>query len=261
MRKTDFDIIHMHDELSPFGRVIFSIVGTPHIGNFIRGYYLKKTLGKIKNFRKILDVGCGSGNYDFYIKKKYSYPSIDSIDIDGESIKKNRTIAKNYGLKINFIEKDITRLASREKYDLAISIDSLEHIKLMDLAVKKIYLALKRGGHAIIHIPQKNWEEISFLDKRLFREHDLFTKKEHVSANYSLDEFAALLVGVGFKIIESKKSFGYFGKLSWEINQLLQQRRINRLRLLLLPFLKFLGIIDYYFPNRKGSGIFIIARK
>ena len=264
MAKNRFNEAEIYGSLSSLKRVVFRMIGTLHFGAFVRGVYLKKSLKGLNskgNIQKIIDIGCGNGAYDFYIKGRYNDSVIDAIDIDNELISKNKAMSRRLGLAVNFIRQDITRFNAHKRYDLAISMDSLEHIKMVDIAVHKIYNCLKDNGKAIIHLPQKDWEEVSFFDKNSFRDFNSFEKKEHISAKYSLEEFVIMLKREGFTIIKAKKSFGYVGKLAWEINQLFQERKCYRTRLVILPFLKMIGLIDYYMPNLKGSGIFVIAER
>ena len=240
-------------------------MGTSHFGGYIRLIYLKKSLKDIikknNNRLRILDVGCGDGSYDFYITRKYKTVDIDAIDINNELIRKNTKISRELNLPVSFIKKDITLFHPRHRYDIALSMDSLEHIKKIDLAITNMYNSLRSGGIIIIHLPQKNWWEISFFNKSNFKDFICFEKKEHINARYALPEFSELLIKKGFKIIQSRKTFGYVSKFAWEINQLLLERKYYNTRLIILPLLKMTGIIDYYMPNKKGCGIFVVAKK
>lgn len=72
-------------KLNFFGRFGEKIVGSPFIGQFIRFLHFKKAIKPLR-FKSVLDVGCGSGDYAFYLAKKYPEVKIEACDI---SIKKN----------------------------------------------------------------------------------------------------------------------------------------------------------------------------
>lgn len=42
--------------------------------------------------------------------------------------------------------------------------------------------------------------------------------KEHIGELYSIDELRNILTPVGFKIINLQETFGFFGKIAWEID-------------------------------------------
>lgn len=68
-------------------KLIVYLIGDVTIGRQMRFYYIKKILkDKIKNKEKILDAGCGEGQYSFYIKRKYNQTTIKGIDYNKNSI-------------------------------------------------------------------------------------------------------------------------------------------------------------------------------
>lgn len=65
--------------------------------------------------------------YSFYLARIFPNAKIIAIDIDKEQIEKNRK--NNTFSNIEFIEGDLRKLNFKEKFDLIICIDVLEHIK------------------------------------------------------------------------------------------------------------------------------------
>ena len=78
----------------------------------------------------ILDAGCGRGDYSFYMAEYWPEALIDAVDIDGQCISKNKLVQRRLGLEnIRFEVQDITKVGSKEKYDLIVCVDVLEHIR------------------------------------------------------------------------------------------------------------------------------------
>ncbi|GAI04956.1 unnamed protein product, partial [marine sediment metagenome] len=71
-------------------------------------------------------------------------------------------------------------------------------------------------------------------------------------------ELKKLVKDIGFKIIKSKYTFGFFGKLAWELDRLTDSYR--KIKLCLMPLLKIFGRIDTIVKNKNGN-ILIIGEK
>jgi len=117
--------------------------------------YIKVNYGKLLPANKaatILDVGCGYGKY-IKAMVDLGYENCHGIDMSDEQI----AYAKNV-LNLKNIEKAnaLNWLENKsEVYDCIISIDVLEHLNTSDLIElgKKMYSALKPGGHLIFQVP------------------------------------------------------------------------------------------------------------
>lgn len=244
------------------GKIGFYYFGYPFIGGFIKSQYFKTLIKKIK-FSQVLDAGCGSGEYSFFLASKFPLVKIDAFDIDPKNIdfcqNLNQTIFKFPN--INFECADLNRLNKKDGYDLIFSIDVLEHIPSNMEVIKKFYGALKKDGYLIIHIPSKNWYEINLFPKQNFQQHDAFVKKHHPGAIFDFKEFIAFLTELGFKMVLAKKTFGYPGKIAWETDKMLQENHFFRLRMVLIPFLKMVAFFDKYIYNKRGGCILVLAQK
>ncbi|MEW5760784.1 MAG: class I SAM-dependent methyltransferase [Candidatus Thermoplasmatota archaeon] len=110
----------------------------------------KHLLPKDKNC-EILDVGCGMGHFLYYISKK-GYKNFYGIDISKEQV----DICKRYVTEnIELIDTFIFLKERKEKYDLIVANDFIEHITLEQALefVKLCFNALKENGQLIIKTP------------------------------------------------------------------------------------------------------------
>jgi 2-polyprenyl-3-methyl-5-hydroxy-6-metoxy-1,4-benzoquinol methylase len=94
---------------------------------------------------KILSVGCGDGNE---LKVLSRYGTVDILDTDKKAIS---LIPKSSYSQAHL--KSILDFSPKEKYDLVVAFDVLEHIEDDRKAIEKICSSLKPGGYLIFTVP------------------------------------------------------------------------------------------------------------
>ncbi len=252
-----------YNRLTFLGRLGYYVYGTPFIGGFIKFQYFKKEVNKLNlNFKHVLDAGCGGGDYAFYLAERYPDSQITALDFDEFSINQARKLNVVLSFKnINFNVGDLKKLKEQNKYDFIYSIHVIEHIPNNYMALQKIYFSLKPGGFFYMEIPSKYWHNYHFFNLKYFKKYVEFEKKEHIGEQYDLDQIANILQNIGFKLLIKKKGFGFFGKLAWEIDQILMSKNLGKLKAISLPFLKILCYCDILIKNRNGVSIIILAKK
>jgi len=223
-----------------------------HIGNYIRNLYFWKYIKKlkVKNFIYVLDAGCGRGGYTKKMAMKYPH-----LKIAGYDIKKYESWKDKPG-NVNFKQKDLLKLEEENYYHFCLSIDVLEHIPENYKVLENIYKALKAGGYFYLHTPSK--DERRFFPKRFFAEFDNWAKEEHIGVMYTIEELKVIMSSIGFEIIKTQGTFGFFGSFAWEIDRITDRFRI--VKILLMPLLKIFGHLDVIF-SRRGANILILASK
>lgn len=211
--------------------------------------FLKETLNKDS---KILDLGCGSGNYSISIAKD-GY-NVTGLDFDEQMIKNCISKATTENVDVNFIVSDMLKFAeiTDAKFDRIFCIgNSLVHLISPDDISKLIatcYNELKPNGDLIIQIINydrilrfninalptidKNEEDIKFVRNYLYHEDtniidfntELTVKKNgstEVLENsvplfpLTSDDLFKLLTKAGFTDI---KFYGGFNKEKFSIN-------------------------------------------
>lgn len=243
---------------SSFFKIIYIMLfGIPEIGFQIRSMYFKKILSSNllnKNLKKILDAGSGIGAYTFLLGQTYSQAKVTGGDIDKYKLKSCQTMAKELRLKnVEFIHMDATRLEKRTRYNFIVSIDVLEHIDNYELVLENFFNMLQKNGHLYIHVPQPN-------QKRIFNVLKAWHHEDHVREGISKRTLEDKLIKLGFEIILSRETFGFFGKLAWEINHLILSRSFV-LAGITFPFLYLLTLLDLFLEIKNGLGVAIFSQK
>lgn len=238
-------------------KLYISIFGIPEIGFQVRSLYFEKILNSHllkKDFKRILDAGCGIGSYTLLLGKMFVKAKVAGGDIDKYKLQSCKIIAKELNIKnVGFEYLNITQTSDKTIYDLVVCIDVLEHIHDYGLVLENFSKLLKSRGYLYVHTPQPN-------QKRIFNSLREWHHEDHVHEGISKSELESKLKKLGFKIIVSKETFGFFGKLSWELNHLTLSKSFV-LAGIIFPFLYVLGTLDLLFKNKDGLGIAVLTQK
>lgn len=240
-------------------KIYLLIFGIPEIGFQVRSNYFRDMLEngvKNKKINKVLDAGSGIGIYSFWLSKKFKDSVIDGWEIDNTKLEFSRKFAKELNINnINFLYGDVTKpsLKNKNKYDLIVNIDVLEHIDNFQSVLKNFYNLLSPGGYLFIHTPQTN-------QKRIFKSLENWHHQGHVHEGFSPNDLKQELINIGFKIVEIRETFGFFGKLGWELNHISLKKGFI-ISGIAYPFLYLIACLDLLVPNREGLGTAILSKK
>lgn len=242
--------------LSASQKVYISLFGIPEIGFQIRSMYFKKILSSHlkNNLKKILDAGSGIGAHSFWLAKKYFPAKIMGGDIDKDKLTSCKVLANQLGLKnISFAYYDIRKVPKKSSFDLIVCIDVLEHIRDYKKALRNLYVLLKKNGYLYLHVPRPN-------QKRFFKFLEAWHHQDHKHEGLDKKTLERILPKIGFKIITTEETFGFFGKLAWEINHLSLSKNLI-IAGILFPLLYLIASLDTLWRNNNGLCIAILAQK
>lgn len=166
-------------------------VDTDSYVNYTLPRYLTPYFTESDKQLKILDIGCGLGQFLGYLKKQ-GFTNLFGIDINDESI----TACQKKGLDVEQIN-DIRDFAQKsvEKYDRIVMSHVLEHIDkelIIDTLIHIKKYLLKEGGVFLLMVPNAQSYTGSYWRYEDFTHTILFTAG---SCNY-------VLKSAGFKSIE-----------------------------------------------------------
>ena len=103
----------------------------------------KKKHELLKNLN-VLDIGCGGG----LISEPMARLGAEGTGIDAaeKNIKVALLHSKKNNLKINYLNKSPEQMAEKEKFDVILNLEIVEHVDDVDLYLKSCYKLLKING-------------------------------------------------------------------------------------------------------------------
>ena len=125
-----------------------------HMFNPIRIEYILEEISKhfklnrnkkllLKNL-EILDIGCGGGLISEPMARLGG--NITGIDASEKNIKIASLHSKENNLKITYLNKSPEQLDEKEKFDIILNLEVVEHVDNLDLYLKSCYKLLKKNG-------------------------------------------------------------------------------------------------------------------
>ncbi|MCB0804269.1 MAG: class I SAM-dependent methyltransferase [Bacteroidales bacterium] len=236
----------------------------------LRTWHVKREIRKwIRENGKsgeVVDAGSGFGQYSYFLGKESKDWKITGLDVKEEQIEDCNQFFNKIGFDhVSFHYADLTQYNEQNRYDLALSVDVMEHI-LEDVKVfENICRALKPGGMLLISTPSdQGGSDVHDHDHESFID-------EHVRDGYNIDEIREKLKKGGFSKSEARYSYGTPGKISWRISMKYPILMLNKSRLffvilpfyylLLFPFALILNYMDARQNHKTGTGLIVKAWK
>lgn len=238
---------------------------------FLRSWHIRRILRKRgreldqKRTWKLLDAGCGFGQYDRFILSQFKHVNIHSVDVKQDYLDDNRHYFQSNIKKgnIEFCKADLLEFSSEEKFDFIICIDVLEHIEKDVTVMKNLRKCLKNDGYFLMHSPSHYSEEDADED-------DSFVG-EHARAGYSKEEITSKLKSAGFDSVQPHYTYGFWGHKAWILSVKWPMLWFNKIKLfaviplliyypIVLPFCLLMNVADLFTKNEKGNGIYALAK-
>ncbi len=110
---------------------------------------LKKKISDVS----VLDVGCGYGEYSVSISRYVK--NVVGVEPFEQAYKYACKYSK--GRNIKFYHNKIEEYKTREKFDLVLSLTTLEHMPDADASFKNIFKLTSKGGLIYLTAPNKLW--------------------------------------------------------------------------------------------------------
>jgi len=108
-----------------------------------------KIFSKYK-FNRILDVGCGDGNFTALISKVCKAKEVYGVDISEKGVE----MAKKNGIKALRVDIDEENLPFKDNYfDAVLSLEVIEHLYDPDHLLDEVYRVLKPNGIFVLTTP------------------------------------------------------------------------------------------------------------
>ena len=223
----------------------------------LRQWYVKRAIRKClpgENFR-FFDAGCGFGQYSYYVLHKFRRVEVLAVDINDNMLKSFQKYAvKRFGNHIKTETADLQDYRPKNKQNIILSVDILEHIENDSAVLKNFRQCIEDDGFLVISTPYST-EEAAFTE-------------EHFRDGYTAEELEKKLRGTGWRIEDLQYSYGYWGKIAWHLTVRIPLSCFRSLLIVFLPiyylvtypFIFSLMLLDFIKNNREGNGMIIIAR-
>ncbi len=120
----------------------------------------------------LLDLGCGPGRLAIRFQKQNPQCHVTAVDRDPQILKLGQKNAQKAGVKIKFIQQDLTDINSTEKFSCIYSTFVFHHLsmKAKRLALNRLKKILKPGGRFVIadfSRAESWWQQLTFLPVQL----------------------------------------------------------------------------------------------
>ena len=124
---------------------MFNPIRIEYITQMIKKYF-KISDKKINPFNelKILDIGCGGGLISEPMARLGA--NVTGIDASEKNIKIAQIHSEENNLKINYINSSPERLKEKEKFDIILNLEIIEHVEDVNLYIDSCSKLLKKGG-------------------------------------------------------------------------------------------------------------------
>jgi cyclopropane fatty-acyl-phospholipid synthase-like methyltransferase len=222
-----------------------------------RWRWIVKNIPQIRN-KKIIDIGCGRGVYAIELSKRGG--NVLGVSNDEEDIVSANERSKIFNTPCLFRKVDARNLDKekefRNKFDIVIASEIIEHLINDEKFVKDIYNMLNKKGTVLLTTPYDENAKIGSMP---------ISKEDggHVRLGYNKNVLKDMFEKNGFKIRKISYVGGPISKASFVIFNKLGQKHYAFTRTFMLP-IKFLFPIDYLLLKlhlSKPSSICICARK
>lgn len=211
-------------------------------------WYNQWTVKKFDKYLKgkILEVGCGIGNFTQFL---VNYGQVFAIDKNLDSVKETLNLIGEKG-KVGFGDIEKGEYFFNENFDTIVCINVLEHISNDDQALRNVFKLLKKQGVLILLVPSHQF---------LYGEID---KSIGHFRRYAKHELIRELKTQGFKILQSRR-LNFLGALGWFISgRVLKENAVKgeNIKIFNLIAPLFLLLEDLFEPPI-GTSILLIAQK
>jgi 2-polyprenyl-3-methyl-5-hydroxy-6-metoxy-1,4-benzoquinol methylase len=248
-------------------RLLYQMLGVADPAHYLHSRYFRDALDTFVTSTpvRILDAGCGAGDYSFYLARRYPRAEITGVDLDVARIARNHDTARRLGIRtVHFEVADLTTadFLPEPCFDLIVSVDVLEHIAEQDEVLARLYRALRPGGIAFLHVPTIRHKPVPL--SRFLTHFHKWAESEHVAEPRSAEELIAAIRIAGFEVLSERRTFGRCtGELATSLFALphTDNGRNRMWQGLLAPVCRMLALADQANIERERYAVAIIARR
>ena len=246
-------------------RLLFRLMGVADPSYYLHHRYLHRALDSwgVPPPTRILDAGCDTAEFSFYLARRYAAADVLGVDIAEERIPRDRELARRLGIgNARFDIGDLVSLHRPGEFDLVVCIDVLEHIAEQRVALENLAASLRPDGLAFFHLPTARPRPVPF--HRWLDDFRAWSEKEHQAEVLTAEQFRSRVEKTGLEVLESRPTFGYYtGELATSLFALpFRNTPLNRIfQALLAPVCRLLAWADQFGLEQTRYAIAVMARK
>lgn len=238
---------------------------------FLRSWFVRRELRHLRSVMKdrnlsIYDAGSGYGQYTYFMSRNLQSCSIFAVDVKENWINDCREFFTSRNISgVSFAVEDLTAVNHKDKFDLIVCVDVMEHIHDDVTVFSNFANALKPGGFVLINSPSV------FGGSDVHEEGEDSFIGEHARVGYSMEELRDKLKPFGLSVYRHRYTYAFWGDKAWRlgIKYPMMLLNVSKVFLVLLPFYYLLTFpftfimmyMDYSMNSPKGAGINLIAKK
>ncbi len=237
---------------------------------FLRAWYVRGAIRELLPEQapaRVLDAGTGFGQFAYFVARRFPDAEVTAVDIKEDYLQRARQFVERTPQRdqISFQVEDLTQLQLGGPFDLILSVDVMEHIEDDEAVFRNFARVLRSGGHVVINTPSDQG------GSDVQEEGDTSFIEEHVRDGYSPQEMTAKLQRAGLEVVDVRYTYGTYGSTAWRwlIQRPLLWLNTTWASILLLPLYYavmlpagiLLNWLDTRVTNKRGTGLFVIARK
>ena len=235
---------------------------------FLRQWHVRRQLKHIartKDIHDIFDAGSGYGQYSYLMSKMFPHAEIQAVDVKAEQIEDCRWFLHKRGRRnCHFMVDDLTTFKRPEQFDLALSVDVMEHILDDEAVYRNVYESLRPGGLFVITTPHTEKENSHIHMESVIG--------EHVREGYTKREFISKLSHADFTVERMQMIYSpVWGRIAWTLLQRIPMRWLSIWKgflVLVIPWMVVVYLpaalcmwLDVHTNNTRGGGWIVTARK
>lgn len=214
----------------------------------------------------VLDAGCGLGQYEYFITRKFKHWNILGIDnCQTEVGECNEFFTSHNYQRVLFKTACLCDLNYRASFDLVLAVNVLEFVEQDEKVLSNLFQSLKPGGQILIAVQSdKAKKAMPNFTNKIMRNQPLVHRYNNLAFKKKLKE-------LGFVNIRGTYAYGVTGRISTNLGVVIPKWLLRNSEiwlylmpfyyLMTYPFIFILNLIDTYFNHISGTELVVRANK
>lgn len=230
------------------------------VGRRVRQRHVLNALSGVDTPSRVLDAGCGEGRILEAMAQRWPHARILGIDEDDAVLDRARTLAARHAC-VEVGRALVGGPCIHERFDLAVCVDVMEHIRDDAAAFRWLADHLAPGGTLVMHVPVSPQRHVMRSIDRAIAAEVRRGEGPHVREGYEPDRCVALLHLAGLK----PRSLGFTFhrpvlRLAEDVDTVIYKRGLRPLKAALLPVLMLASASERRpAATGPGYGLLVVA--